>query len=262
MRSADERGAGQNLRPWFVYTLHDPRLPDVVRYVGWTTCPKRRLATHLRDARTGQDQTHCGHWKRTLLVDEVLPVMVVLESGHGGGYGESEIRWVAHYRALSGDKLTNLTKGGDGTLGRVNSPEHRAAISAYRKGCKATPEARANMSRAHQGKKMPPEVVAKIAAANRGRKQSAEERAKRSAAGQKRSPEAVERTAAANRGKKRSAETRARMSKTHLGKPLSPEHARNAAEARRGLKKSSVTKAKISAALKAHHARKRAEATS
>jgi hypothetical protein len=67
-----------------------------VRYVGWTTDPKRRL------------------------------------------YGASEMRWVAHFKS---DKLTNLTDGGDGTLGRVNSPEHRAKISAARKAHKTTPEA-------------------------------------------------------------------------------------------------------------------------
>jgi hypothetical protein len=254
MRSENEGSRDQNLRPWFVYTLHDPFEPEVVRYVGWTTDPKRRLKTHLRDARTGRDQTHCGNWKRSVFALGVSPVMTIVESGTGGGYGEAEMRWVAHYRSIVGKKLTNLTEGGDGTLGRVNSPEHRACISAYRKGRKATPEARENMRAAHLGMGHTPEQTAKIAAANQGRKMSQEERAQRS--GRKRSPEAVEKTAAAKRGQKRSPESRAKMREAHLGKPLSPEHAKNAAESRRGLKTSPETKAKISASLKEYYARK------
>lgn len=255
MRDQDERSGNPNLRLWFVYTLHDPRQPNVVRYVGWTTNPSRRLKTHIRDARNGRDQTRCGNWKRSLLTFQVTPVMEIVESGVGGGYGASEIRWVAHFREKVGEKLTNLTNGGDGTSGRVNSPEHRARISAYRKGRKASVEARSNMRAAHLGKKLPPEQIKKIADANRGRKQSLEERQKKSIAGKRRTLEAIEKTASANRGRKRSAESRAKMRAAHLGVPLSPEHARNAAKARVGRQTSEDTKLKIQTSLKAHYAK-------
>lgn len=243
---------------WSIYTLHDPRDPPLTRYVGWARIPGRRYKGHLRDARNGRDKTRCGFWKRSLLAAGVLPVMTVIESGTGSGYVAAERRWIAYYRSLCGGKLTNLTDGGDGTLGYQMTPDQRAKISAARRGTKATPAARAAMSAAHLGYKHTPDQTAKIAAANRGRHQPEEERAKRR---KPRAPEAVAKSAAAKRGVRRSDESRAKMREAHLGKPLTAEHARNAAEAHLGLKRSSEAKAKISHAIKAwHECRKNGEA--
>ncbi len=239
------------MRPWFVYTLHDPREPDVVRYVGWTTDPKRRLKAHVRDARSGRDVTRCGCWKKSLLTVGLLPVLTVIDSGVGGGYGASEMRWVAHFKS---DKLTNLTDGGDGTIGRVNSPGHRAKISAARKGRKATPEARANMSAAHRGHKHTPEQTAKIANANRGRQQSDEERARRRGP---KSPEAITRSAASRRGQKRSQEFCEKMRAVNQGRKLAPDHVAKVASAHRGSKRSPEARARIAEAVKAWHARRK-----
>lgn len=192
-----------------------------MRYVGWTINVVRRLKHHLYYARTARDRTRCGRWKQSLLQAGVSPVLRVVESGVEGDGKDAEVRWVAHFRALVGDRLTNLTDGGDGTAGHTVSPEARAKISAARKGRKATPEARANMRAAHLGVPLPRAQVEKISAANRGRVQPPEERAKRS---KPRAPEAVAKSAAAKRGVKRSDKSRAKMRASHLGVPLSAEH--------------------------------------
>lgn len=213
--------------------------------------PKRRLAAHLRDASSGRDKTRCGHWKREVLAAGRTPLMVIVDEGVYGGYVSAEQKWIAHFREKFGDRLTNLTLGGDGTLGRVNSPEHRAKISAYRKGRKASPETLHKMRQAQLGRKQTPEWTAKIAAKNRGRKMPEAEKARRR--GKKMSPEAVAKSAAARIGMKRSPEVCAKMRVAHLGVPLTAEHAKNAAKAHRGLSPSIETRAKISAAIKEHH---------
>lgn len=171
MHCRDARSRSENLRTWHVYTLHDPREPGVIRYVGWTIDPKKRLYKHISDAKLGRDQTYCGNWKRSLLRDGVRPILTVIETGKGDGWKEAEVRWVAHFQ---GRRLTNLTEGGEGTLGYKHrrkwhhTPEQKAKIGAAHRGRKHSSEAKANMREAHLGKKHTPEQTAKIAAANKG----------------------------------------------------------------------------------------------
>ena len=252
MYPRDERSGNQDLRPWYIYVLYDPRKPDLIRYVGWTTNPKRRLAAHLREARV--NKTYCQCWKQSLLKVGIVPVMLILESGFGSTYKDAEVRWISHYRSL-GAKLTNLTDGGDGTKGRTNSPEHRAIISAYRKGRSASPETRLAQRLAHLGKPLEPERVAKIAAANRGRKQSKEERDKRR--GKKMPPEGVAKSVSARRGQKRSPEFSKKMSLALRGRKLSTQHILNMEASRQGRKHSTRTKKSISESIKEWHAKRR-----
>lgn len=262
MSGSHERSGNQNLRPWFIYTLHDPRDPDVVRYVGWATDTRRRFNQHISDARANRDQTYCGRWKRTLLVEGILPVLTIVESGSGSGWGSAESKWVAHFKSL-GHRLTNLTDGGDGTRGyqwpiekiRKLTDEQKKRIGDAHRGRKHTPESRTNMRVAHLGRKHTPEQTAKISQANRGRKQSEEERAKRQ--GKKMPPEAVAKSAASRRGQKRSPEFSKKMSLALSGRKLSTQHVLNMEASRKGRKHSTKTKESISAAIKSWHANRR-----
>lgn len=268
MRSGDERDRDQNLnqdRPWFVYTLHDPRDPDMVRYVGWATNTRQRLQRHLSDARSGRDRTYCGRWKRMLLASNVVPVLVVVDSGQGDGWKTAEQKWVAHFKSLE-HRLTNLTDGGDGTRGytlpperrRKLTPEQKAKIGAANRGRKHSAEARENMRLAHLGRQHTPEQTAKIAAANRGRKMPAEEKARRT--GYKMSPEAVAKGAAARRGKKRSQEFAEKMSAALTGRTLSPEHVAKVVAAHTGKKRSPETRARIAQSIREWHAKRKQSA--
>lgn len=256
MYPRDERGSDQDLRPWYIYVLYDPREPEVIRYVGWTTNPKRRLVAHIREAKV--NKTYCQRWKQSLLKVGVVPEMKVMESGFGSTYKDAEVRWISYYRDL-GSKLTNLTDGGDGTKGRTNSPEHRARISAYRRGRRASSETRLAQSLAHLGKPLEPERVAKIAAANRGRKQSKEERNKRR--GKKMPPEGVAKSAASRRGQKRSPEFSSKMSAALKGRRLSTQHILNMEISRRGRRHSTQTKDSISESIRKWHAKRRLQGT-
>lgn len=168
-------------RSWVVYTLHDPRNPEEIRYVGKThqNPPRLRLKHHLGDARGTVCQTHCIRWVRQVLKDGVRPVMTIIENGVGKGWVEAEIKWIKFYRD-QGMPLTNLTDGGDGTLGyRVTDEEieirrkRMAALWATSKDtmCKAiregnnNPETKALRHEASLQRQSNPETQAKQAEA-------------------------------------------------------------------------------------------------
>lgn len=220
-----------------------------MRYVGWTTRLKKRFSTHIRDARTGTDQTYCGRWKRTLLDAGVSPVLTVIETGTGESWKESEIHWIAHYRSLTGARLTNLTEGGDGAIGVVVTEETRAKQSASHKGRKFSEETRARMRAASTGRKHSEETKNKCRAAKAGVVLTPEHVANLSAShiGLKKSPEVAEKTAAFWRGRHHSEETRMRLRAVH--QDLVPKIDRDVKP-----KRSAESRAKTSARLKAYHA--------
>lgn len=207
------------MRPWFVYTLHDPREPDVPRYVGWTIDVARRAKEHTSAKKVRE--TRCSTWRLGLISAGVYPVMTVIESGVGDKLGMvAEAKWIAHYRALVGDRLTNLTDGGEGVCG-------------YR----FTEAVRAKMSASHRGKKLSPGVKAMLMAHCVGRTVSAETKAKLSAKkkGRKPLPEHVKKAADARRGMKVSDEA-----KKNVSAGLRRFHARRKAMATKPTKLESV----------------------
>ena len=112
---------------WIIYALKNPRTLET-RYIGWTKkSAERRLATHIRDSTSGR-RTHRHRWILSLLSIGLTPVIEVLEAGSGDGWAEAEMRWIARYRA-EGARLVNGTAGGQGSPGRVASPELRERIS-------------------------------------------------------------------------------------------------------------------------------------
>jgi hypothetical protein len=123
--------------------------------------------------------------------------------------------------------LLNLTDGGAGVPGSIQTAASRAKRSAALKGKPKSPAHVARNAAARKGKTHSPETRAKISAALRGNKNGlgwtppAETRAKMSAAQRNRQPASAETRAklsAALAGRTFSAETRARMSAARRGK--------------------------------------------
>lgn len=163
-----------------------------------------------RDGRTRK-----AAWIRRLLALDLKPEVVILEEYQSGeGLGDLECAAIAHYRSMGFD-LTNGTDGGDGCPGRrhtpdsiekmrrrVFTPEHRAKLSAAKKGkpkseahkeklrlvALAMPdEQRRKIGDAGRGREVSPETRAKMCAAQRGRKWTEDQ--KLAARGRKLSPE-------------------------------------------------------------------------
>lgn len=140
-------------RTWIIYTLHDPRAPLEVRYVGKThQRPNSRLKNHLVYAKNGQDKTRCGNWKRVLLRADVRPVLMIVQTGFGNDWNEAEIRWIAYFKAR-GDRLTNHTDGGAGIIGMKHSKAAKEKIGEGQKKAWLNPTSRsqrcASIKRAH-----------------------------------------------------------------------------------------------------------------
>jgi len=180
-----------------VYALSSSLEPGVVRYIGRAKADDgtRRLGDHIGYARRGLRSHKCS-WIRSVETVGGLIVSTVLESGLSWDEScEREIFYIAHYRG-AGNALTNLTDGGEGCVGTVQSTETRAKKSASLLGKARKPftdEHRANMSISHKGVPLSAAHRANIGAAATGKPRGA-----------------------------MSDEARANMSAAHMGKTMPP----------------------------------------
>lgn len=197
-----------------IYGLVDPRT-QLVRYVGKSTSGLTRPRAH-RSASGRAAATHSANWIRQLKSLGLDYEIVVLDQGSATELPALERWWISYGRA-SGWPLTNLTDGGEGSVGATQSAETRARISAANRGRKRTPEFRARMSVI--AKSRSPETLAKIGAASAAL--PAETRA---------------RIGMQLRGRKASPELRAKLSAAHMGHVVSEETRRKIAESNRRTK--------------------------
>lgn len=151
------------------------------------------------------------NWRHQRVQDELLAaglsmeVRIVADNMTHDDAIASERARIALYGRRN---LVNMTEGGEGPIGRVATPEHRAKISAFMK-----------------GRILPRETIELIAQKNRGRKASPQTKAKLSAIrkGKKRDPSVGQKIGDALRGKAKSAEHRAKCSAWQIGRKISQE---------------------------------------
>ena len=232
-------------------------------------------------ARNGRSYLYS--WIRSLAPD--IPEIVVLEQDPADGLSTAERRWIATLRA-EGARLTNLTDGGDS--GFHPSSETRAKMSAAQRGIPKGPQSaqhRANISAAKRGTVVSAGAREKMSAVRRGVPKSPAHRTAISAAhlGKKKpwlselnrkrwaDPEYKRRVSLAMRESKQqtmslvvSLETRAKISAANRGKNHTPETRAKIsdalrcayAEGRHTRTVSAETRAKISATNIARRIRK------
>lgn len=114
-----------------IYGLFDPREPDAIRYVGFSSNPSKRLWAHINEAKSSDQHTHKLSWMRRLLSEGVRPELKTLDiCASLDAAGVREIQLIAELRA-AGHRLTNGTDGGDGTaLWTEKMRRSRGEISA------------------------------------------------------------------------------------------------------------------------------------
>lgn len=134
-----------------VYFLCEPD-SEVIRYVGYTSMPTRRLAGHVASALKYQRNTHKDNWIRSLARDGKQPVMKITRVVASVDEAKQlEIAFIADLQA-SGHRLTNATLGGDGTTGcralrgRKLTLSHRQKVGSAVRKAYASREARAAIS--------------------------------------------------------------------------------------------------------------------
>jgi hypothetical protein len=156
------------------------------------------------------EQTYKSHWIRHLLNNANEPELYILEQCKTReDASTAEVQWITYARSKNWP-ITNLTNGGDGTVGHAVSAETRERLSllargrpAWNRGKPQSAEVRAKLSQALRGRKLPDETKAKISAATRGKKKSAETRAKMSANNGMKRPEVRAKVSGENSSMKR-----------------------------------------------------------
>lgn len=156
-----------------IYTLSHP-LTGEIRYVGKTIQTlERRLTTHLADARAKRYKNHNCNWIQSLLKQELLPKMELLDCIEDADNWEwLESYWISQLKDW-GFRLTNLTDGGDGNKGQVFSRESIQKRADKNRGQKRTEEFKERHSKLLKGKPKTDKAKASIRAVvvkNQGRK--------------------------------------------------------------------------------------------
>lgn len=160
------------MKTFSIYALKEPDTGEI-RYFGKSDSPKRRFSSHL----SCKSETHVAHWIRAMVLRGDAPVMEVLITGLTNDEGIEEETDLIAWGRNKGLRLTNLTDGGEGTVGYRVSDSLREKQSIRMLGNK-----RGIGSPGFSGHKHSPEEKAKQSAAQSGGKRSAEQNKRRSIA--------------------------------------------------------------------------------
>ena len=99
------------MKTTYIYVLKCPE--GNIRYVGKTNSPKKRLSSHIREAKKGKGRRHVLNWIHSLLSKSLIPSMEIIEVCTEENWQEREKYWVEYYRSI----IPNLCNNADGGLG-------------------------------------------------------------------------------------------------------------------------------------------------
>ena len=258
-----------------IYVLKDPTIahlsPLDIRYVGFTSRPlSKRLSGHINDIKR-LPHLRKSRWLNKLNENGLFPIVEIIEElSNEQNWRESEIKYVAYYRNIGCD-LTNLTDGGDGTMGFIHSKETREKISNTLRNKEKSEKQIASLHNLHENnrgkirkpKKIKIKLPRKLSEKHKsnigkgliGHIVTEETRTKiqKANTGKIRPIEAIKITREKNSGKKRSEEFCRRQAELKTGKKMSDETKEKIRIAKTGSKLSEDIKQKISSSLKKHY---------
>ena len=93
----------------YIYSLKNP-ITNEIRYIGKTGNLHRRLQNHISHSKTLN--TRIGNWIKSLIKENLLPIIQVIEECNENNWEEKEIYWIQYYKDL-GCNLVNFRKGGN-----------------------------------------------------------------------------------------------------------------------------------------------------
>lgn len=192
----------------YIYGLKCP-VAGVIRYVGKSINPQKRLIAHLTGARTGAYKHHTSAWLRKVIAGGLLPELVILEEVQSGqDWRAVERRWIEKAR-IAGWPLTNTTAGGEGLdyLDPEDMAAYKANHRAAMKRLAATLEGQAGIRKMTEGGSKPEAQAKRISALRqawtdpqkRANWDAARERMARDPETQRKRAEALQANWAANR---------------------------------------------------------------
>ena len=162
-----------------VYVLHLASSPEDIRYVGISKYDDaaNRLKEHMWNAKTGKPY-HVYNWIRKAVEDQEEVVATVLVSNLSWKQAAAEeVKFIDQYRSAGLD-LTNMTDGGEGSIGVVRSEDYRTRLSKSHKGKIFSEEHKEKLAAVWTGRKHSDETRLKMSRAQKGRVVSEETRLK------------------------------------------------------------------------------------
>ena len=99
------------MKTTYIYVLKCPE--GNIRYVGKTDNPKKRLSSHISEAKKGKGRRHVLNWIHSLLSESLKPSMEIIEICDESNWQERDKYWVEYYRNI----IPNLCNNADGGLG-------------------------------------------------------------------------------------------------------------------------------------------------
>jgi group I intron endonuclease len=119
-------------------------------YIGKAVNFAARYATYRNRLAEGQPALHNSFLKHGF----ESHLFEILETNHVDKLAELEIKYIEEYKSFAkvNENGLNLTKGGDGSLGRVDSEEVKGKRASSNRGTKRSEETRKRMSLAAKGK--------------------------------------------------------------------------------------------------------------
>ena len=99
------------MKKLYIYVLKCPE--GNIRYVGKTNNLKKRLYSHINEAKKRKSRRYVLNWIYSLLLLNLKPSIEVIEECDSNNWQEREKYWVEYYRKL----IPNLCNNADGGLG-------------------------------------------------------------------------------------------------------------------------------------------------
>lgn len=116
---------------YIIYGLIDPRTEEI-RYIGKSTSGLSRPKSHLNPSKYNKENNYKANWIKGLAALGLQPTIIIIKMVETAEeLCQLEIDIIADYKS-KGARLTNLTNGGEGALGRINSDETKEKMAKAR----------------------------------------------------------------------------------------------------------------------------------
>lgn len=153
----------------YIYALCYPS--NNIRYIGVSKNPEKRFRQHINPSNL-KNKTHKNDWIKSLLSQNLIPELLIIESVVYEEHQEREKFWIQYYKN-NGCDLVNGTEGGDGMQTPSQSTRDKMVANATGNknmlGKRHSNKTKRLISDANKGKKMSQEAKEKISNFNKGK---------------------------------------------------------------------------------------------
>lgn len=121
------------MKNYKIYLLSDP-ITNEIRYVGQTcNSLKNRLAQHVSSIKNQNDTCYRTNWIKSLNKQKLIPnIILIKENLNKTECNELEKYYIKFYKDQN-IKLTNMTEGGEGSVGFKHTLETKQKLSKMKK---------------------------------------------------------------------------------------------------------------------------------